>query len=73
MTRPSIVVLIGAICGIIFLASHRERPLPPSRMVEVPYCVVDRRVAGKDELGRWHFAWGEMYSPCSEQDRFVDA
>lgn len=47
----------------------RDTP-EPARLIQVDYCVVDKRVAGKDELGNWHFAWGEMYAPCNQQDRF---
>ncbi len=64
------LVLVLTILAIIFLAAHRP---PPSRMVEVPYCVVDKRMAAKDQFGRLHFFWGEQYAPCNQQDRFVDA
>ena len=70
MSRPRALILLLTILAVIFLAAHRN---PPSRMVEVPYCVVDKRMAGKDPFGRWQFRWGEMYAPCSQQDRFVDA
>jgi hypothetical protein len=64
------LVLTATFLAIIFLAAHRN---PPSRMVETPYCVVDKRVAVKDLLGNWNFSWGKAFAPCSQQDRFVDA
>ncbi len=70
MIHARIIVLLLTAIALIYMGSHQN---PPSRMVETPYCKVDRRVAGKDQFGKWHFAWGEMYAPCHEQDRFVEA
>jgi hypothetical protein len=64
------LILTATILAIIFLAAHRN---PPSRMVEVPYCVVDQRYAVKDRSGKWHFGYTDAYGPCHLQDRFVDA
>ncbi len=80
------LVLASTFVAIIFLAAHRN---PPPRMVETPYCVVDKRVASKEyaqkrdrsplldaegkPVWRWNFQWGTMYAPCNQQDRFVDA
>jgi hypothetical protein len=65
MLRTLIVALtIGVLINLLL-----DRPAP-SRLVQVDYCVVDERVAGKDEYGVWHFEWAPMYSPCSELDRY---
>lgn len=65
------LVLTLTILALIFMAANQN---PPSRMVETPYCVVDVRAAGKNPLtGEYEFGWVQMYRPCSEQDRFVDA
>ena len=64
------LVLTLTILAIIFLAANQP---PPARMVEVPYCVVDFRAAGKDQFGVWHYGWGEGYGPCHLQDRFYNS
>lgn len=71
------LVLTVTILSIIFMAVHQPRP---SRMVETPYCVVDRLIGSKElaikdgkPVLEWKFEWGEVYAPCSQQDRFKDA
>lgn len=49
------------------LCMYLDRP-KPVKVVQTDYCMVDKRVAGKDDMGRWRFAWGKMYAPCSQQD-----
>lgn len=61
------LILTLTILALIFMAANQN---PPSRMVQTDYCVVDMRVAGKDDLGHWRFGWGKMYRPCVEQDIF---
>ncbi len=63
-------VIAAATIAALF-AMWRDRP-PPSRMTQVDYCPVNKRVAGQDELGNWHFAWGTMYAPCDQQDKFFE-
>lgn len=62
------LVLLLTILALIFIAANQN---PPSRMVEVAYCVVDVRAAGKNPLtGEYEYGWAKMYRPCSEQDIF---
>ncbi len=70
MIHARIVVLLLTAIALIYMGAHQN---PPSRMVETPYCVVDTRAAAKDQQGHWHIFWTEMYAPCSQQDRFVNA
>ena len=58
-------VLAITICLIIFAVDNRPRRV---EVVETPYCVVDKRVAGKGMDGEWQFAWGKIYAPCNQQD-----
>lgn len=60
-------ILAVTICLIIFAIDNQPRPV---KVVETPYCVVDKRVAGRDEQGEWHFGWGKLYAPCDQQDIF---
>ena len=79
------VILAATIAALICIWGDRPAP---SRMAQVDYCVIDKRMASKeyamrggqpllDEAGepiwRWRFEWGELYAPCSQQDRFVNA
>jgi hypothetical protein len=61
------LVLTLTLVALIFLAAHQPTPV---KTVQVDYCVVDKRVAGQDARGMWHFGWGKLYAPCSEQDIF---
>lgn len=67
MTNIRAGILAVTICLIIFAIYNQPRPVSDH---QVAYCVVDKRVAGRDEQGEWHFGWGKMYAPCSEQDIF---
>lgn len=58
-------ILTLTILGIIFAIDHQPRPVKDN---QTAYCVVDVYQGAKDQLGNWHFGWGPMYRPCSEQD-----
>lgn len=50
----------------------RDQP-KPVQTVQVAYCVIDQRVAGKHPItGEWVFAWAQMYGPCDQQDKFFE-
>ena len=59
-------VIIAATFAVSYCL-WQDQP-PPAKVTEVPYCVIDFPVAGKDELGNWHYGWGKGYGPCSQQD-----
>ncbi len=62
-------VLTATILALILIAAHK--PPPVLAKAETPYCPVDVLQAMKHPLtGEWVKVWGEMYRPCSEQDRF---
>ena len=77
------VILATTIAALICMWGDRPAP---SRMVDVPYCEVDKRVAVKEFLvkrdkspildangepvWRWHFEWEKRYAPCTELDRY---
>lgn len=57
-------ILTCTILALIFIAANQN---PPSRMVEVAYCVVDVRAAGRNPLtGEYEYGWAKMYRPCEE-------
>lgn len=63
------VIFSATIAALLCMYLDRPKPV---KAVQVDYCVADKRVAGKDENGEWHFAWGKMYAPCDQQDIFRD-
>ncbi len=66
------IILSATIAALVVLWMD-EPPKPVARLVpvETPYCPVDVLQAMKHPLtGKWVKVWGEMYRPCSEQDRF---
>ncbi len=60
-------ILTATILALIFIAAHWPQPV---KSVEVPYCVVSYKAAGKDAAGEWHTGWAYGYGPCSLQDSY---
>lgn len=65
MTYARDLILTLTILAIIFAAANRPQPVKDN---QAAYCVVDVYQGSKDRFGNWHFGWGPMYRPCSEQD-----
>jgi hypothetical protein len=59
------LILTLTLLAVIFVAAHQPAPV---KTVQVDYCVITYRAAGKDESGQWHFGWARGYGPCYLQD-----
>jgi hypothetical protein len=59
------IVLAATIAALFTMWMDRPAPV---KSVEVPYCVISEKVAGRDADGEWHTGWARGYGPCSRQD-----
>lgn len=61
------VILSATIAALVTL--WMDKPPPPVKDNQVPYCVIDEKVAMKHPLtGEVLIGWGKGYGPCSLQD-----
>lgn len=61
------VIVSATIAALII--GWLERPTPV-KSVQVDYCVIDYKAAGKDQFGNWHTGWAKGYGPCTLLDRY---
>ncbi len=61
------IILSATIAALVVL--WMDEPPKPVKDNQVPYCVIDERVARKHPLtGELMVGWGKGYGPCSLQD-----
>ncbi len=59
-------VLTATILTLILIADNQPRPVKDN---QVPFCVIDEKVAMKHPLtGEVLVGWGKGYGPCDQQD-----
>jgi hypothetical protein len=61
------IILSATIAALVTL--WKDQPATPIKDQQVPYCVIDEKIAMKNPLtGEILVGWGKGYGPCSLQD-----